>query len=105
MSADIDEPAEPTEAPEASGTSGGATTGHRSHADPSGGHPLPQLRRSHWCTLDGSWDFAYDDAETGLDRDWPSRGVGERTITVPLPPESGLSGIGETGYQDRKSVV
>lgn len=105
MSADIAEPAEPaeaTETPEASSeasrTSGGATTGHRSHADPSGGHPLPQLRRSHWCTLDGSWDFAYDDAETGLDRDWPSRGVGERTITVPLPPESGLSGIGETGY-------
>ena len=105
MSADIAEPAEPaeaTETPEASSeasrTSGGATTGHRSHADPSGGHPLPQLRRSHWCSLDGSWDFAYDDAETGLDRDWPSRGVGERTITVPLPPESGLSGIGETGY-------
>ena len=105
MSADIAEPAEPaeaTETPEASSeasrTSGGATTGHRSHADPSGGHPLPQLRRSHWCSLDGSWAFAYDAAETGLDRDWPARGVGERTITVPLPPESGLSGIGETGY-------
>lgn len=108
MSADIAEPAEPAEAaetPEASseasrtsGTSGGATTGHRSHADPSGGHPLPQLRRSHWCSLDGPWGFAYDEAEAGLDRDWPSHGVGERTITVPFPPESGLSGIGETDY-------
>ena len=108
MSADIAEPAEPAEAaetPEASseasrtsGTSGGATTGHRSHADPSGGHPLPQLRRSRWCSLNGRWNFAYDDAETGPDKDWPYSGVDERTITVPFPPESELSGIGDTGY-------
>lgn len=56
-------------------------------ADPSGGHPFPQLRRSHWCSLDGPWSFAYDDDETGLERDWPSCGVNERTIAVPFPPE------------------
>ena len=67
-------------------------------ADPSGGHPFPQLRRSHWCSLDGRWSFAYDDDETGLDRDWPSCGVNERTITVPFPPESERSGVGVTGY-------
>ena len=67
-------------------------------ADPSGGHPFPQLRRSHWCSLDGPWSFAYDDDETGLERDWPSCGVNERIITVPFPPESERSGIGDTGY-------
>ena len=67
-------------------------------ADPSGGHPFPQLRRSHWCSLDGPWSFAYDDDETGLGRDWPSCGVNERIITVPFPPESERSGIGDTGY-------
>ena len=64
-------------------------------ADPSGGHPFPQLRRSHWCSLDGPWSFAYDDDETGLERDWPSCGVNERIITVPFPPESERSGIGD----------
>ena len=67
-------------------------------ADPSGGHPFPQLRRSHWCSLDGPWSFAYDDDETGLERDWPSCGVNERTIAVPFPPESERSGVGDTGY-------
>ena len=66
--------------------------------DPSGGHPSPQLRRSRWCSLNGQWNFAYDDAETGPDKDWPYSGVDERTITVPFPPESELSGIGDTGY-------
>ena len=37
-------------------------------------------------------------AETGPDKDWPYSGVDERTITVPFPPESELSGIGDTGY-------
>ena len=53
----------------------------------------PQSRR--WCSLDGPWSFAYDDDETGLERDWPSCGVNERIITVPFPPESERSGIGD----------
>lgn len=70
-------------------------------ADPTAGHPFPQLRRPLWTSLNGDWDFAHDDAEAGLASGWPATGVPSdlaRTITVPFPPESALSGIGDTGY-------
>lgn len=70
-------------------------------ADPTAGHPFPQLRRPSWTSLNGDWDFAHDDAEVGLAAGWPATGVPSslaRTITVPFPPESALSGIGDTGY-------
>lgn len=62
-------------------------------------HPRPQLTRERWTDLCGPWGFAYDDAGRGLDEGWPQRAeVFERTISVPFPPESPASGIGETGY-------
>ncbi len=61
-------------------------------------HPRPQLVRSSWVTLNGEWDFAYDDADAGRRERWHERDdVFDRTITVPFAPESRLSGIGETG--------
>jgi beta-galactosidase/beta-glucuronidase len=62
-------------------------------------HPRPQLTRARWIDLGGAWGFAYDDAGRGLDEGWPAReDVYARTITVPFPPESPASGIGETGF-------
>ena len=62
-------------------------------------HPRPQLTRARWIDLGGAWGFAYDDAGRGLDDGWPAReDVYTRTITVPFPPESPASGIGETGF-------
>ncbi|HEX8079162.1 MAG TPA: glycoside hydrolase family 2 TIM barrel-domain containing protein [Jatrophihabitans sp.] len=66
-------------------------------------HPRPQLTRDRWFDLSGEWQFSYDDADVGLAQCWyqnwqESRGVVERTITVPFPPESSASGIGDTGY-------
>ncbi len=61
-------------------------------------HPRPQLTRERWTDLCGSWQFAYDDADEGLSQGWVGRPeVFDRTITVPFPPESEASGIGETG--------
>lgn len=62
-----------------------------------GTYPRPQLVRPRWLDLRGEWDFAYDDDVTvdpraGLPDEFP------RTIVVPYPPESPLSGINETGY-------
>ncbi len=62
------------------------------------GHPFPQLRRSGWRSLDGDWDFAYDDNRTGVADGLPASGAHERTIRVPFPPESSLSGVGDTSY-------
>jgi len=62
------------------------------HEDPTLGHPFPQLRRTSWLSLNGPWGFAYDDARTGVRQGFPATGVTDRTITVPFPPESALSG-------------
>jgi beta-galactosidase/beta-glucuronidase len=57
-------------------------------------HPRPQLTRERWTDLCGAWQFAFDDADVGLDHGWVDRPeVFDRTITVPFPPESRASGI------------
>jgi len=61
-------------------------------------HPRPMLRRP-WTDLSGEWAFAYDDDDRGRRDGW----VGDpsafpRTITVPFPPESRCSGIGDQGF-------
>ncbi len=68
----------------------------RSHVPP---HPRPQLTRTGWCDLSGTWDFAYDDADVGLRERWQDRWeVFDRTIVVPFPPESPASGVGDPGF-------
>lgn len=74
------------------------TTAATAADDPTGGHPFPQLRRRGWVNLAGKWGFAYDDARTGIADGLPATGAKDRTITVPFPPESTLSGIGDTSY-------
>ncbi|MFL6128875.1 MAG: glycoside hydrolase family 2 protein [Mycobacteriales bacterium] len=62
-------------------------------------HPRPQLARRRWTDLCGSWGFAYDDEDVGLDEGWPERAdVFSRRIRVPFPPESPASGIAEPGF-------
>jgi beta-galactosidase/beta-glucuronidase len=62
-------------------------------------HPRPQLTRQEWTELGGSWQFAHDDADVGLDQGWCEReDVFDRVITVPFPPESSASGIGDRGF-------
>ncbi|WP_260857342.1 glycoside hydrolase family 2 protein [Microbacterium sp. 1.5R] len=61
-------------------------------------YPRPQLRRPQWHSLDGEWRFAYDDAEIGMSEKWFRHGDLGRTIVVPYPPESALSGIGDPSY-------
>ncbi len=62
-------------------------------------HPRPQLTRPRWIDLGGVWGFAYDDAGRGLDEGWQQRAdVFTHTIQVPFPPESPLSGLGDTAY-------
>jgi beta-galactosidase/beta-glucuronidase len=57
------------------------------------------LARQRWIDLDGPWDFAYDDADVGLDEGWWERAEPfTRTIIVPFPPESRASGIGDSAF-------
>jgi len=59
-------------------------------------YPRPQMRRTHWTSLDGPWKFAFDEAITEdpspCNRRWPLQ------IEVPFAPESARSGIGDQGF-------
>jgi len=59
-------------------------------------YPRPQLVRSEWQSLNGAWDFAFDDERRyRLPSDpiaWTHR------ITVPFAPEAQASGIGDQGF-------
>jgi beta-galactosidase/beta-glucuronidase len=62
-------------------------------------HPRPRVQREQWIDLNGQWQFAYDDAGKGVGERWQDdAGRFDRTITVPFPPESEMSGINDTGF-------
>jgi beta-galactosidase/beta-glucuronidase len=68
-----------------------------------GTHPRPQLLRDGWTDLCGTWQLAFDDARAGRDAGWAEltdlgdRAVFDRDVTVPFPPESAASGVGDAG--------
>ena len=51
-------------------------------------YPRPSLRRDSFVNLNGAWDFAVGDPAQLPE-------IFDRTIRVPFPPESKLSGIGQ----------
>jgi beta-galactosidase/beta-glucuronidase len=65
-------------------------------------YPRPQLRRDEWQCLNGEWGFERDLGKSGRARGLPATDALAETITVPFPPESDLSGIGERDFM--KSV-
>ena len=57
------------------------------------------MTRPDWTDLCGQWQFAYDDADIGMDQQWYERDdVFDLLITVPFPPESPASGIGNRQF-------
>ena len=59
-------------------------------------YPRPQLQRSQWTSLNGTWKFTYDD-EGQYTR--PSNiPLWDQSIEVPFAPESIRSGIHNTGF-------
>ncbi len=63
------------------------------HARPE--YPRPLLVRRDWLSLNGIWQFAFDDADQGRAAGWSSGKVLPVTILVPFTFESALSGIGK----------
>ena len=63
-----------------------------------GSHPRPQMLRSAWTDLTGTWDFRHDDADSGLTSGWAGGFPDARDIVVPFPPESVASGVDEPGF-------
>ena len=66
-----------------------------------GHYPRPQLVRDRWTSLDGEWDFAFDDDDRGLTERWHRPNAQDRfdrTIVVPFVPESAASGLRAEGF-------
>ncbi|MFL6708852.1 MAG: glycoside hydrolase family 2 protein [Massilia sp.] len=60
------------------------------------GYPRPQLVRPNWQSLNGLWEFAFDDEVRFRSPTDPI--PWDRNICVPFAPESRASGIGDTGF-------
>ena len=45
-------------------------------------YPRPDFERSNllWTSLNGSWDFLFDDEDTGLDEQWQSKGLPQQVV-------------------------
>lgn len=61
-------------------------------------HPRPQRRRERWRSLHGEWAFERDRGRSGRERGLPAADELAETITVPFPPESDASGIGDEDF-------
>jgi beta-galactosidase/beta-glucuronidase len=62
-------------------------------------YPEPQFMRSSWMSLNGEWNFAFDDQNQGLAKNWNTSGLPDpRAINVPYCFESQLSGIHDTAF-------
>jgi beta-galactosidase/beta-glucuronidase len=64
--------------------------------------PRPDFVRADWQTLNGRWEFEFDDANRGVAERWyaPAAKRFTKTINVPFAFQSKLSGIGDTSFHD-----
>src|SRR5512132_1682571 len=62
-------------------------------------YPQPQFQREQWVSLNGRWEFDFDDRNTGIAEGWTAgnRKFG-RSIVVPFAFETQKSGIGDTSF-------
>jgi beta-galactosidase/beta-glucuronidase len=64
-------------------------------------HPRPDFMRNDWQSLNGAWEFEFDDQDRGLRERWyDGRPAFSKTIVVPYAFQSRLSGIGDPGFHD-----
>lgn len=63
-------------------------------------HPNPQFFRHPYQSLNGTWEFDFDDQNVGLDEGWYRDHAFSRTIQVPFAFQSTLSGIHDPDFHD-----
>ena len=64
-------------------------------------HPNPMMARAEWQTLNGAWEFEFDDQNKGVAERWYAGDRKfSRTIQVPYAFQSKLSGIGDPSFHD-----
>lgn len=65
-------------------------------------YPRPQMVRipTSWESLNGQWDFAFDDKKAGIQEKWYRQFKCQSKITVPFTYETKMSGIGDETPHD-----
>ena len=63
-------------------------------------YPRPQFQRKEWTSLNGTWNFAFDDKNIGLSKAWFQNPEFDQKIEVPFAYQSKLSGINELDPHD-----
>lgn len=58
-------------------------------------YPRPQFVRPNWKTLNGEWNFAFDDSGLGENNGWENKLPDQCKIQVPFTYETKMSGIGD----------
>src|SRR5438552_3710276 len=67
---------------------------------PSLAYPRPQFVRRRWLSLNGEWEFAFDDSDQGLRFGWSEDKKLAGSIMVPYPYQSELSGINDKSIHE-----
>ncbi len=70
------------------------------HDIPRQEYPRPQFARSLWFNLNGEWEFAFDDANEGLDQAWYDGRELPLRIIVPFAYQTKLSGINDKSIHE-----
>src|SRR5688572_10711882 len=63
-------------------------------------YPRPQFERREWYTLNGTWEFAFDDHDRGERERWFDGRRFDRRIVVPFPYQSELSEVNDKGIHE-----
>lgn len=66
-------------------------------------YPRPDFVRKEWLSLNGAWEFGFDDEDAGEDEQWylaDHPAALNRTIQVPFGFQSRLSGIEDSSFHD-----
>ena len=60
-------------------------------------YPRPDFQRDNWLNLNGTWDFAFDPADLGVEQNWfaPDSAALSNSIVVPFAWQSTLSEIAD----------
>ena len=72
-------------------------------------HPRPDFQRTQWQNLNGTWDFAFDARDEGIQEGWSEGETAfDKTIQVPFPWGSNLSGVqdeADIGWYQREIQI